>query len=130
MGRRIEWACLALMLAVSTARGDSAPSFEDLYGPPIGDAGGLMFELDLDGPLAVTLGGCVDGQPNCALARSRNLLGMEVVAVDGVELRPEGGFVRQIMRAFADEAAGPTITLELRSRTANGEPIHVDFARR
>ena len=55
---------------------------------------------------------------------------MEVDSVDGESLRPEVGMVRQIMDAFADKAAAPTITLELYSRAANSEAVKVDFARR
>ncbi len=89
-----------------------------------------MFQLEMNGPPAVILGGCLDGRPNCALARSQNLLGMEVVAVDGVAVAREGAFVRQILRAFADEAAAPTITLEFHSRPPNSRSVHVEFARR
>ncbi|MGO4871984.1 MAG: hypothetical protein ACLPGW_15475 [Roseiarcus sp.] len=142
MGRRIELACFALMLAVSTARGDILPTPD--RGPPMGDAGGLSFAVQwvqvqfgpVNGPhyqkneQVVVLTGCVDGQANCSLAKSRNLIGMEVDSVDGESLRPEVGMVRQIMDAFADKAAAPKIALELYSRAANGEPIKVDFARR
>jgi hypothetical protein len=38
--------------------------------------------------------------------------------------------VRQIMDAFADKAAPPTIALELYSLAANSEAIEVAFARR
>jgi len=38
--------------------------------------------------------------------------------------------VRQIMAAFADKAAAPTIALELFSRASDSEPIDVAFARR
>ncbi len=142
MGRRIELAWLALMLAVSTARADILPTPD--RGPPIGEAGGLSFEVQwievqfgpVNGPhyqkseQVVVLAGCDDGQANCALARSKNLLGLEVGSVDGESLRPGRGMVRQIIDAFADAAAAPTITLELYSRAANGEAIEVAFARR
>jgi hypothetical protein len=142
MGFRIELACLALMLAASTARGDILPTPD--RGPPLGEAGGLSFEVrwvevefgPLNGPhyqktlQVVVLAGCDDGRPNCALARSKNVIGMEVGSVDGAGLRPERGMVRQIMDAFADKAAPPTIALELYSRAANSEAIEVAFARR
>jgi hypothetical protein len=38
--------------------------------------------------------------------------------------------VRQIIDAFADQAAPPTIALELTSRAADSEAIKVAFARR
>ena len=142
MGRRIELACVALMLAVSTARADILPTPD--RGPPIGDAGGLSFAVQsvvvqfgpVNGPhyqkneQVVVLTGCVDGQANCALAKSKNLIGMEVGSVDGKGLRPEVGMVRQIMDAFADKAAPATITLELYSAGANSPAVKVDFARR
>ena len=113
-------------------------------GPPIGDAGGLSFAVQsvvvqfgpVNGPhyqkneQVVVLTGCVDGQANCALAKSKNLIGMEVGSVDGKGLRPEVGMVRQIMDAFADKAAPATITLELYSTAANSQAIKVGFARR
>ncbi len=142
MRRRIELACFALMLAVSTARADILPTPD--HGPPMGDAGGLSFAVQsvevqmgpANGPhyqkseQVVVLVGCDDGRPNCALARSRNLIGMEVGSVDGKSLRPEIGMVRQIMDAFASKSAAPTITLELFSRASNSAAIKVDFARR
>ncbi len=142
MGFRIELACLALMLAASTARGDILPTPD--RGPSMGEAGGLNFEVrwvefemgPVNGPhyqkrgQVVVLAGCEDGRPNCALAKSKNLIGMEVGSVDGASLRPERGMVRQIIAAFADKAAPPTISLELYSRAANSEPIEVAFARR
>ncbi len=129
MRRRIGLACLALMLAVSTARGDSAPPIPP---PPMrGAAGGLIFETRYEsGWLVVILVGCDDGRPNCALARSKHLLGMEVLAVDGEELWPEEEMVSRIMAASADAAAAPTITLELTSHAANSAPIQAVFARR
>jgi len=142
MGRRIELACLALMLAASTARGDILPTPD--RGPPMGEAGGLSFEVrwvefemgPLNGPhyqkrgQVVVLVGCDEERPNCALAKSKRLIGMEVGSVDGASLRPERGMVRQIIDAFADKTAAPTIALELYSRAANSEAIEVAFARR
>ena len=83
MGRRIELACLALVMAVSTAGADILPTPD--RGPPMGDAGGLSFAMQsvevemgpANGPKykknlqVVVLTGCVDGQAHCALAKSR-----------------------------------------------------------
>jgi hypothetical protein len=110
----------------------------------MGEAGGLSFEVrwveyemgPVNGPhyqkrgQVVVLVGCDEERPNCALAKSKRLIGMEVGSVDGASLRPERGMVRQIMDAFADKAAPPTIALELYSRAANSEAIEVAFARR
>ncbi len=142
MGRRIELACLALVMAVATAGADILPTPD--RGPPMGDAGGLSFavqsvEVEMgpaNGPKykknlqVVVLTGCVDGQANCTLAKSKNLIGMEVGSVDGKSLSPAVGLVRQIMDAFADKAAPATITLELYSAGANSPAVKVDFARR
>ncbi len=142
MPRLIELACLMLLAAIAIARADILPTPD--RGPPLGSAGGLDFEVQsvevemgpVNGPhyqkseQVVVLVGCDDGQPNCALARARNLIGMEVDAVDGADLRPEKGMVQQIIDAFAPNAAAPTITLELYSRASNSDPVKVDFARR
>ena len=142
MGRRIELACIALALAVSAARADILPTPD--RGPPLGEAGGLSFEVrwveyqmgPAGGPhyqkrgQVVVLVGCDEGQANCALARSKALIGMEIASVDGARLRPERGMVRQIMDAFANKAAAPTITLELYSRADDIQTIEVAFARR
>jgi hypothetical protein len=130
MSRGGAWAGLALALTILGVRADSAPTFEDLYGPPVGEAAGLMFQLEFDGPPAIVLGGCLDGVANCALAHAKSVVGMEVVAVDGVAVTPQAGLMRQIQRAFADKAASLTIALALRPRDGNGPPIVVEFARR
>jgi hypothetical protein len=112
-------------LVVPVALADIAPTPD--RGPPIGDAGGLSFAVQsvqvefgpANGPhyqkteQVVVLTGCADGTPNCALAKKRNLLGMEVSEVDGAELMPEKGMVREILAAFADSKAPATIALTL-----------------
>ncbi len=142
MGRRIELACFALMLAVSTAGADILPTPD--RGPPTGEAGGLSFAVQsvavemgpANGPKykksqqVVVLTGCVEAQPNCTLAKSKNLIGMEVGSVDGKSLSPAVGMVRQIIDAFADKTAPATITLELYAAGADSPAVKVDFARR
>ena len=76
------------------------------------------------------LTGCADGTPNCALAKTKNLVGMEVAAVDGAELMPAKGMVAQILAAFADPKAPATIALTLYGRAADSQPVEVAFARR
>ena len=78
----------------------------------------------------VVLAGCDQGSPNCALAQAKNLVGLEVDAVDGAPLMPQKGMVRQILDGFADPKAPATITLTLDPRAADGKPIDVAFARR
>ena len=132
----------ATALAASIALADIAPIPD--RGPPAGDAGGLSFmvkwvEFEMgpaNGPhytksrQGVFLTGCADGTPNCALARKRGLVGMEVDAVDGRALAPEVGMVKEILDAFADPKAPATITLTLYGRAANAQPVEIKFARR
>lgn len=134
---RIGLICLALALAASGARGDILPPPD--RGPPTGSAAGLDFAIEpvtveMHGYTktwpAVFLVGCEEGRDNCRLARSRSLIGMEVILVDGQGLRPEYGMVRQILDAFADKAAGRRVKLELVSRAPDAKPVEASFARR
>ena len=129
-------------LAVSAALADIAPTPD--RGPPMGEAGGLSFMVQsvqvemgpANGPhyskteQVVVLTGCAEGTPNCALARAKNLVGMEVSDVDGRGLRPEIGMVKEILDAFADPKAPATIALTLYARAADSKPNEVTFARR
>jgi len=142
MRLRILAAALAAPLVVSTALADIAPTPD--RGPPSGDAGGLTFMVQsvqvafgpANGPhyqkteQVVVLTGCADGAPNCALAKQKALVGMEVSAVDGAELMPAKGMVAQILAAFADAKAPATIALTLYGRAADSQPVEVAFARR
>ena len=128
--------CFALMLAAGTARADILPERD--RGPPMGSAGGLHFAIQAVNvrmhvysktEQRVVLVGCTDGQPNCALARSRHLVGMEVSAVNDRPLLPRFGMVQQILDAFAHAADGGTVTLELYSSGSNNPAIKVSFAR-
>jgi len=138
----IVFVCFALMLAAATAGADITPQPD--RGPPQGSAGGLNFAVEwievtvgpANGPRyqkrrqVVVLAGCTEGEANCQLARSRHLIGMEVHAVDGVNLQPEKGMIRQLIDAFARQTADPTVTIELFSRASQDAPIKVAFARR
>ena len=133
---------LAAPLAISAALADIAPTPD--RGPPSGDAGGLSFMVHsvqvefgpANGPhyskteQVVVLTGCADGTPNCALAKAKNLVGMEASAVDGAALVPEKGMVGQILAAFADPKAPATIALTFYARAADSQPVEVTFARR
>ena len=135
-------AAFAAPLVVSAALADIAPTPD--RGPPSGDAGGLTFMVQsvqvafgpTNGPhyykteQVVVLTGCAEQTPNCALARAKNVVGMEVSAVDGAGLRPEKGMVRQILDAFADSKAPATIALTFYGRAADAQPVEVSFARR
>jgi hypothetical protein len=129
-------------LAVSAALADIAPTPD--RGPPMGEAGGLSFMVQsvqvemgpANGPhyskteQVVVLTGCAEGTPNCALARAKNLVGMEVSDVDGRGLRPEIGMVKEILDAFADPKAPATIALTFYARAADSQSVDVSFARR
>lgn len=142
MRARIPVVAVAAALAASAALADMAPTPD--RGPPEGEAGGLSFMIrsvafqmgPANGPRytktrqAAVLAGCADGTPNCALAKSKTLIGMEVSAVDGMRLRPQKGMVRQILDAFADAKAPATITLTFYGPAANARPVEVAFARR
>lgn len=138
MRHRIKLVCLALMLAGAAARADILP--EPDRGPPMATAGGLDFAIqsvEVKFPPGYTktlpvvvLTGCTDGHRNCELARSKNLIEMEVLTVDGEDLRPENGRVQQIVNAFERKSAAKTVILELYSRGSGSESIKVSFARR
>jgi hypothetical protein len=135
-------AALATPLVVSAALADIAPTPD--RGPPMGDAGGLTFMVQsvqvefgpANGPhyskteQVVVLTDCADQTPNCALARAKGVVGMEVTDVDGAELRPENGMVAQILAAFADPKAPAKVTLTFYARAADAQPVEVKFARR
>ncbi len=132
----------AAPLAVSAALADIAPTPD--RGPPMGDAGGLSFMVQsvqvafgpANGPhyykteQVVVLAGCAEGTPNCALARAKGVVGMEVSDVDGAELMPAKGMVGQILAAFADSKAPATIALTFYARAADSQAVEVKFARR
>ena len=142
MRHRIGLPSLALMLTVSIARADILPTPD--RGPPMGSAGGLDFAIQsikaqlgpVNGPhysktaQVTVLVGCTDGHPNCELVKSRHLIGMEVLTVDGQNLRSEKGMVQQIIDAFANQVTAQTVTLELLSRGSQNEPVKIAFARR
>ena len=128
--------CLALLLGTSAVHADILPTDRGLRS---GSAGSLDFSIHsatekmptgyYKSVRVVVLDGCIEGQPNCVLARSKNLIGMEVKTVDGQYLRLENGMVRQILDAFANKSGPATVTLELHSPAPDGGTIKVSFAR-
>jgi len=142
MRRRFLAVVFAAPLVVSAALADIAPTPD--RGPPMGDAGGLSFAVQsvqvemgpANGPhyykteQVVVLTDCAAGTSNCALAKTKNLVGMEVTDVDGAELRPEKGMVAQILAAFADAKAPATVALTFYGRAADSKSVEVTFARR
>jgi hypothetical protein len=110
-------------------------------GLPIADGGGPTFSVQsvqlalgpANGPhyskteQVVVRTDCAAETPNCAPARAKNLVGMEVVSVDGVGLAPEKGMVRQILNAFANAKAPATVALILYGHAADSQPVEVAF---
>jgi hypothetical protein len=130
---RTATGCLVILLAASAASADILPVPD--RGPPMADVAGLTFQVQdvsvrfppgYSKTLQVAvLTGCADGTPNCRLAKSRGLIGMEVNSANDVSLEPEQGMVRQIVDAFR---RSKSVTLELYRRGAGGEPVKVRFA--
>lgn len=142
MRNGLRVAAVASTLLAGAAFADIAPTPD--RGPPMGEAGGLSFmvqsvEVEMgpaNGPhykktaQVVVLTGCAEGTSNCALAQAKNLVGMEVAAVDGVQLLTWKGMIKQILDAFAAPQAPATIALTFYARAADSKPIEVKFARR
>jgi hypothetical protein len=97
--------------------------------------GGLHFLIIRRGTVApahptAQLIGCVEGHPNCALARARGLFGERLTGVDGVGFRADADLKEQILAAFRREGAPATIELDFEPAGAGGEPNRAAFARR
>ncbi|MGA7710782.1 MAG: hypothetical protein WCA81_02695 [Rhizomicrobium sp.] len=136
---RFAFVCCAFILAAFAARADIAP--EPDRGPPMATVAGLDFAVQpvqvefgpQNGPhyyktlQAVVLTGCTDGHPNCRIAKSKRLIGMEVLSVDDASLQPEHGMVQQIIDAFSRSKR--TVILELFARGSQSEPVKVAFER-
>lgn len=130
--------CLAFILAVSAANADILPKPD--RGPSMATVAGLDFAIQnvtVKYPPGYTktlptvvLTGCTDGHENCRLARSKNLIGMEVLSVDGAGLEPDPGRIQQIIAAFSHGKGTQRVTLELYSRSSAGAAIMVAFARK
>ena len=143
MRRRVALLCLGALLVASGARSDIPP--EPDRGPSSAVAGGLNFAVQSvevrmrpDSPAhsfyrtlqVIVLVGCVDGHSNCRQARAKNLIGMEVSAVDGHDLQPRYGRIQQIVDAFENAGTTKPVTLDLFSRAAaSGMSIVVSFER-
>ena len=128
---RFMLVCFVFILTAFTARADEAPIPD--HGPPMATVAGLEFAVQSvwlqssnwmqhsHSLQVVVLTGCTDGHPNCRLAKSKNLIGMEVDSVDDAELQTEHGMVQQFIDAFANKTGKQTVTLELFSRAPDGE---------
>ena len=135
-------AAFAAPLVVSAALADIAPTPD--RGPPAGDAGGLSFTVQpvqvefgpANGPhyykteQVVVLTGCADPTPNCKLAKTKNLVGMEVSAVDGMGLRAGKGHGRADPRRLRRSQSAGDDRADALWAAADSQPVEVKFARR
>jgi len=133
MRRLLTFAGLALALGICPAGADVAPP------PPpfkivVGDLTFLVATRadHVWSPWTgeATLVGCVEGRPNCALARAKGVVGRRAMSVDGEALRGGLNAKRQIVEAFGRPNAPATIVIEFAADAATGAPIAVEFARR
>jgi hypothetical protein len=133
---RFAIAGLALVLATGSAQADIMP--EPDVGPPMADVAGLSFSVQdvtvkypagyTKSQQVVILTGCTEGTRNCALAKSKHVIGLEVLSVNDESLHTELGMVRQIVDAFQNNK---WVTLELFDRDSGGsynDTIKVRFA--
>jgi len=131
---RITIAGLAFVLATSAVWADIMPVPD--VGPPAADIAGLSFMVQdvtvkyppgyTKNQQVVILTGCAEGTPNCALAKSNHVIGMEVLSANDTYLNPELGMVRQIVDAFQHNK---WVTLELYARDGGGnDSVKVRFA--
>jgi hypothetical protein len=138
MPRRFTLAGLILLLGTATLHADILP--EPDQGPRMATVCGLAFSFQTivvtmppgyqKSHDVVILSGCEDGTANCALARRKNLIGMQVLSVDGHYLQPVPGEIQMILDAFADKHANGPVMLELYSReTDNNTSLTLPFVR-
>ena len=130
--RRFAIVALAFAATLAAARADMAPpplEFIDVV------AGDLIFPVmahDYAPPSHPTaeLVGCIEGRPNCALARDKALIGRRVVGFDGGGFDPNRALRAQILAAFSRDGAPATIEIDFEPQDAGGESLRVVFARR
>jgi hypothetical protein len=118
-----------LALALATA---ALASPLELINVSTGGLHFLIIRRDAAAPAHPTaqLIGCVEGHPNCALARARGLLGERLTGLDGVGFRSDADLKEQILTAFRREGGSARIELDFEPAGAGGEPNRVVFARR
>jgi hypothetical protein len=132
MRRLLESVGLALALTASAARADIAPPPPQGVAIAAGDLTFLVVAHDYRSAegVKVTLNGCVEGRPNCALAHAENVIGAEATQIDGAPLRGGLDAVGQILEAFGRAGAPATIVVIFAARTPAEAPTAVEFARR
>jgi hypothetical protein len=127
-------AAIGVMLAatLAAARADIAPPPPAFIDVTAGDLIFLVVARDDARPSRPTaqLVGCLDGQPNCALARAKGLIGRRVGGFDGSDFEPGVALGPQIFAAFSRAGAAATIEIDFEPENAGGGSLQVVFARR
>jgi hypothetical protein len=129
--RRLAAIGLALAATLAAARADIAPPPLEFIDATAGDLIFLVIARDYISPSHPTaeLVGCVDGRPNCALARAKGLIGRRVVGFDGKRFDSSDDVGPQILAAFSRDGGAGTIEIDFETQDAGGEPLRVVFAR-
>jgi hypothetical protein len=129
--RRLAAFGLAFAATFAAARADIAPPPLQFVDVTAGDLTFLVIARDYTRPSHPTaqLVGCVDGKPNCALARTKGLIGRRVVGFDGRDFDPGAAVGSQILAAFGRDAAPATIEIDFEPEDAGG-PLRIAFAPR
>jgi hypothetical protein len=130
--RRLAAICLTLAATLAAARADIAPPPLQFIDVTAGDLTFLIIARDYTRPSHPTaqLVGCLDGRPNCALARAKGLIGRRVGGFDGSDFDPNRALRSQIVAAFGRDGAPATIEIDFEPEDAGGGPLRVAFARR
>ena len=130
--RRLVAIGLTFAATLAAARADIAPPPLEFIDVTAGDLIFLVIARDYTRPSHPTaqLVGCIDGKPNCALARAKALIGRRVVGFDGGDFDPNRALRSQIVAAFGRDGAPATIEIDFEPEDAGGGSLRVVFARR
>jgi hypothetical protein len=130
--RRLAAIGLTFAATLGAARADIAPPPLQFIDVTAGDLTFLVIARDYTRPSHPTaqLVGCLDGRPNCALARAKGLIGRRVGGFDGSDFDPNRALRSQIVAAFGRAGAPATIEIDFEPEDAGGGPLRVAFARR
>ncbi|MGA2495936.1 MAG: hypothetical protein ABSF67_23950 [Roseiarcus sp.] len=130
--RRLAAIGVTFAATLAAARADIAPPPLQFIDVTAGDLTFLVIARDYTRPSRPTaqLVGCLDGRPNCALARAKGLVGRRVGGFDGRDFDPGGALRSQILAAFSRDGAPATIEIDFEPEDTGGEPLRVVFARR
>jgi hypothetical protein len=130
--RRFAFVTLALAATLAASRADMAPPPLEFIDVVAGDLIFLVVAHDYAPPSHPTaeLVGCLEGRPNCALARQKALIGRRVVGLDGGVFDANRALRAQILAAFSRDGAPATIAIDFEPQDAGGESLRVVFARR